>query len=113
MVVLGLSVRLSWYPMWLCGCSSCCDCDGCTVVRVACVFDGRVRGCAADGNAGVEDGGGLAVVSVGHVGYTRSSRIVYIAADVLGMSVVRGMRGVGGVCGMCMCLARSGVGGEE
>ena len=32
------------------------------------------------------------------------------AADVLGMSVVRGMRGVGGVCEMCTCLARGGVG---
>ena len=30
---------------------------------------------------------------------------------VLGMSVVRGMRGVGGVCEMC--LARDGVGGER
>ena len=29
--------------------------------------------------------------------------------DVLEMSVVRG---VGGVCDMCMCLARGGVGGE-
>ena len=28
------------------------------------------------------------------------------------MSVVRGMRGVGGVCEMCMCLARGGIGGE-
>ena len=36
-----------------------------------------------------------------------------IAADVLGISVVRGMRGVGGACEMCMCLARDGVGGEE
>ena len=26
------------------------------------------------------------------------------------MSVVRGMREVGGVCAMCMCLARGGVG---
>ena len=32
------------------------------------------------------------------------------AADVLGMSVVHGMREVGGVCEMCMCLARGGVG---
>ena len=31
------------------------------------------------------------------------------AADVLGKSVVRGMKGVGGVCEMCMCLARGGV----
>ena len=29
------------------------------------------------------------------------------------MSVVRGMRRVDGVCEMCMCLARGGVGGEE
>ena len=33
------------------------------------------------------------------------SGIVSSAADVLGMSVVRGVRGVGGVCDMCMCLA--------
>ena len=32
-------------------------------------------------------------------------------ADVLWMSVVRGMRRVGGVCEMC--LSRGGVGGEE
>ena len=32
-------------------------------------------------------------------------------AGVLWMSVVRGMRGVGGVCEMCMCLARGGEGG--
>ena len=32
---------------------------------------------------------------------------------MLVMSVVRGMRGVGGVCDMCMCLARGGVGGER
>ena len=30
------------------------------------------------------------------------------AADVMWMSVMRGMRGVGGVCEMCMCLARGG-----
>ena len=35
-------------------------------------------------------------------------RVVLVAADVQGMSVVRGMRGVGGVCEMCMCLARGG-----
>ena len=38
------------------------------------------------------------MVSAGHVGGTRGSGIVYSAADVLWMSVVRGMRGVGGVC---------------
>ena len=46
-------------------------------------------------------GEGAVVVSLGHeyVGGTRGS----------GMSVVRGMRGVGGVCEMFMCLARNGV----
>ena len=52
------------------------------------------------------------MVSVGHVGGTHGSGVVSSAADVLWMSVVRGMRGVGGVCEMCMCLARGGVGGE-
>ena len=52
------------------------------------------------------------MVSAGHVGGTRGSGIVSSAADVLWMSVVRGMRRVGGVCEMCMCLARAGVGDE-
>ena len=54
-----------------------------------------------DGNAGMGDGG--TVASVGHV---VGSGIVYGTADVLGMGVVHGMRGVGGVCEMCMCLTR-------
>ena len=57
-------------------------------------------------------GDGEGVVSAWHVGGTRGSGIVYSAADVLGMSVVREMREVGGVCEMCMCLARGDVGGE-
>ena len=52
------------------------------------------------------------MVNAEHVGGTRGSGIVSSAADVLWMSVVRGMRRVGGVCEMCMCLARGGVGGE-
>ena len=40
---------------------------------------------------------------------TYCSGIVSSAADVLGKSVVCGMREVGG---MCMCLAQGGVGGE-
>ena len=40
----------------------------------------------------------MVVVSAGHVGGSRGSGIVSSAADVLWMSVVRGMRGVGGVC---------------
>ena len=43
---------------------------------------------------------------VGHVGGTGGSGIVSIASDVLWMSVVRRIRGVGGVGEMCMCLAR-------
>ena len=46
------------------------------------------------------------------MGGTRGSDIVYNAADVLGMSVVREMRRVGGVCEMCMSLALGGVGDE-
>ena len=38
------------------------------------------------------------------MGGTRGSGIVFSAADMLGMSVVRGMKGVGGVCEMCICL---------
>ena len=49
-------------------------------------------------------------VSTEHVG---GSGGVSIAADVLWISVVRGMRGVGEVCKMCMCMARGGVGGER
>ena len=40
---------------------------------------------------------------------TRGSGVLPSKCDVLEMSVVRG---VGGVCDMCMCLARGGVGGE-
>ena len=53
----------------------------------------------------------MVVVSTGpeYVGGTRSSVIVSIAVDVLGINVVRGMRGVGDVCERCMCLAWGGV----
>ena len=40
---------------------------------------------------------------------TCGSGVLSSTGDVLEMSVVRG---VGGVCDMCMCLARGGVGGE-
>ena len=43
------------------------------------------------------------------MGSTCGSGIVSSAADVLWMSVVCGMRGVAGVCEMCMSMARSGV----
>ena len=41
---------------------------------------------------------GVAVVNAGHAGGIRSSGIVSSAADVLWMSVVRGMREIGRVC---------------
>ena len=40
---------------------------------------------------------------------TRCSGVLSSTCDVLEMSVVRS---VGGVCDMCMCLARGGEGGE-
>ena len=46
------------------------------------------------------------MVSAGHVGGTRGLGIVSSGADVLWMSMVCGMRGVGEVC--AMCLARGG-----
>ena len=50
----------------------------------------------------------MVVVSVWHVCGTRGSGIVSSAFDVLGLSVVRGIRGVGGVCEMCIYLGRGG-----
>ena len=43
-----------------------------------------------------------------YMGGTRGSGVLSSAGDVLEMSVVRG---VGGVCDICMCLARGGMGG--
>ena len=43
-------------------------------------------------------GEGAVVLSAGQVGGTRDSGIVSSAANMLGMSVVRGLRGIGGVC---------------
>ena len=40
------------------------------------------------------------------MGGTLGSGIVSSAADVLGMGVVREMRGIGRVYEMCMCLTR-------
>ena len=52
-------------------------------------------------------GGCVGVVSAWYVGGTCGSGIVSRASDVLGM------RGVGGVCLICMCLAQSGLGASE
>ena len=113
-IVVSVVIWSSLLCLWgcrgtLCGYGGCCDCDACTVVCVAWVSAERVWWCEVDGNASVEDGWG--VESAGHVGGTRGSGVVYNAADVLWMSVVLEVWGVGGVCEMCMCLARGGVGG--
>ena len=72
------------------------------------MFAARLLGCEGDGNTGVGSGGSVVTVSAYMAG-TRGSGALASACDVLKMSVVRG---VGGVCDMCMCLARGGVGGE-
>ena len=61
-------------------------------------------GCEGDGNAGVRSGRGVVAVSA-YMGDTRGSCVLLSAGDVLEISV---MRGVGGVCYMCMCLAKVG-----
>ena len=104
-VVLGLSVGCR--GTLCCGCGCCSDCDACTVVCVACVYVTRMLGCEVDGNAGVGSGGGVVAVSA-YMGGTRGSGVLSSSGDVLEMSVVRC---VGGVCDMCKCLARGGVGG--
>ena len=53
-------------------------------------------------------GGGVVAVSACMSG-TRGSGVLSSTGDVLEMSLVRG---AGGVCDMCMHLARGGVGGE-
>ena len=57
-----------------------------------------------EGNAGVGSRGGLVAVSACMRGI-RGSGVLSSIGDVL-------VRVVGGVCDMCMCLARGGVGGE-
>ena len=58
-------------------------------------------------------GGGVVSVSARcvYMGGTRGLGFVSTVDDVLEMSVVCGVRGVGGVCEMCMCLGCGSVGG--
>ena len=63
--------------------------------------------CEGDGNGSKGSGGGVVAVSA-YMGGTRGLGVLSSAGDVLEMNVVRG---VGGVCDMCMCLSRGGVGG--
>ena len=61
------------------------------VVCVGCIYAERLRGCKGDSNAGV---------GYGHeyMGGTCGSGIASSADDMLGMSVMHGMRGVGRMC---------------
>ena len=72
----------------------------CTVVCIGYVYAVRGRGKCGWMSARHE-----------YVGGTHGSGIVSNAADVLGISLMRGMKGVGVVCEMCMCLARGCVAG--
>ena len=102
---LGLPVRLSWYPMWW---------GAVVVVTVmyvlffclACVYAARMLGVRA---MLVWGPGKVWVAVSAYIGGTRGSGVLSIAGDVLEMGVVRG---VGGVCDMCMCFAWGGLGGE-
>ena len=113
LLLLGQCPCVVSVAMWssVCGRGTLCGCNVtvmCVLLFTWCVC--MLRGYEGDGNAGVGEGA-VGVVSVGHVGGTRGLGIVSSVADVLEMDVVRGMRGVGGVCEIFMCLARGGVGG--
>ena len=68
------------------------------------MYAARLLGCEGDSNAGVGSGVGMVAV-IAYIGGTRGSCVLSSASDVLEMSVVRG---ICGVCDMCMCLARGG-----
>ena len=73
------------------------------------MFAARLLGCKDDGNAGVGSEGDVVAVST-DMGGAHGSGVLASACDMLEMSVVRG---VGGVCDMCMCWTQGGgVGGE-
>ena len=83
-----LCVRLLRW-LWCMYCCLCCMCVCCESVRVR-----GWRKCWC----------GVVAVSACMSG-TRGSGVLSITGDLL-------VRGVGGVCDMCICLARGGVGGE-
>ena len=103
-VVLGLSCEVVVVP-YVVGAVVAVTVMPCTVVCVVCVFAARLLGCEGDGNAGVGSGGGCGWDECVYVWYN----VVQVFWLVQVMSVVRG---VGGVCDICMCLAR-GRGGVE
>ena len=79
------------------------------MVCVACVHAERVRWGDGQGNAPMVDGD-VWLQGSEYMGGTRGSGFVSTANDVLEMSVVLGVRGICGLCEMCMCLARGGSG---
>ena len=92
-----------------------CNCDVFSVVNVYLDHFKVLRECNGERLTTMQEwrmDEGVVVVSAGLVGGTRGSGIMSSVTDVLWMSVVRGMSGVGGVCEMFICLARGGVGGE-
>ena len=77
-----------------------------TVMRVMLFVSDVIMLSDCEGNVNA----GVVSVSAGYkyVDGTCGSGYASSTADVLGMSVVRGMRGVGGVCEMCMCCGNRG-----
>ena len=78
------------------------------MVAVAVLFVLHVcilRECDDDRNVGVGAGGGVVSAGCEYMGGIRSSSFMS-DYDVLEIS---GVRGIGGVCEICMCLARDGV----
>ena len=71
---------------------------------MGCEYVGSVWEYEGDNNTGGEDGGGLVVMSAEHeyMGGTCGSGSVSCADYMIEISLVRGMRGVGGLCEICM-----------
>ena len=106
-VVLGLSVKLSWYPMLWVGAVVAVTVMHVLLFCVACVYAVRLLGCERDGNSDVGSGGGVVAMSA-YMSGRSGSGVLSSAGEVIEMSVVIG---VGEVCDMCMCLALGGVRG--
>ena len=98
--VVFVGTCLSLVCLWGClgimwgGCGGCRNCDARDTVCEGCDI---LRECEVDGNAGVMDGWGMVAVSEG-CEHMVDTCIVSSADNVLEMSLVRGVRGVGEVC---------------
>ena len=106
-IAFGLSVRLSWYTMWmrwllwLC-CVYCCLYFMCVCWESMKMRWWRQPWCGCQWRCGCCEWGGGGE----YMGGTRGSGFVSIADDVLEMNVVYWVRWVGEGREMCMCLAR-------